>query len=59
VPEQASFTKLFWWWCNPVTWEGSDGTSCKWSSAVGKESQLVDKAFWLIDMDLESEIIKN
>ena len=59
VPEQASLTKLFWWWCNPVTWEGSDGTSCKWSSAVGKESQLVDKAFWLIDMDLPSEIIKN
>ena len=59
APEQTSLTKLFSWWCNPVTWEGSDGTSCKWSSAVGKESQLVDKAFWLIDMDLESELIKN
>lgn len=59
VPEQTSLTKLFSWWCNPITWEGSDGTSCKWSSAVGKESQLVDKAFWLIDMDLPSELLKN
>ena len=57
VPEWTSLTKLFAWSCNAVSWEGTDWTSCKWSSAVWKESQLVDKAFWLIDMDLPSELI--
>ena len=58
VPVWTSLSKLFNWSCNAVSWMGTDGTSCKWSSAVGKESQLVDKAFWLIDMDIKSDLIK-
>ena len=58
VPVWTSLTKLFEWSCDAVSWIGTDWTSCKWSSAVGKESQLVDKAFWLIDMDIKSNLIK-
>lgn len=57
VPEWISLTKLFGWSCDAVSWIGTDGTSCKWSSSVWKESQLVDKAFWLIDMDISSDLV--
>ena len=57
LPDWISLTKLFNWSCNAVTWEGSDKTSCKWVSSIGSESQLVDKAFWLIDMDIKSELL--
>lgn len=53
----VSFMKLFGWSCDPIKGEGTDWTSCKWKSAVGKESQLVDKAFWLIDMDIPWELV--
>jgi hypothetical protein len=57
VPEWISLTKLFAWSCDAVSWIGTDGTSCKWSSSVWKESQLVDKSFWLIDMDIWSDLV--
>jgi len=57
LPEWVSLTKLFTWSCNAVSWEGSDGTSCKWTSAIDSESQLVDKAFWLIDMDIKWDLV--
>ena len=53
----VSFMKLFGWSCNPVDGYWTDWTSCIWKSAVGKESQLVDKAFWLIDMDIPWELV--
>ena len=55
--EGVSFMKLFGWSCNPVDGYWTDWTSCRWSSSAWKESQLVDKAFWLIDMDIGSELV--
>jgi hypothetical protein len=57
-PEWIALTKLFGWSCNAVTWEGSDWTSCKWSTSAWKESQLVDKAFWLIDMEIPGDLVR-
>ena len=54
----VSLMKLFTWTCNPIDGIGSDGTSCKWTAWSNNEALLVDKAFWLIDMDLEWDLVK-
>ena len=55
-----SLMKLFDWKCDVVEWIGSDWTRCAWeASSTNNDSQLVDKAFWLIDMNIDSILTSN
>ena len=55
----VALMRLFTWTCDAVGGTGSDGTWCKGASSTDNtDSQLVDKAFWLVDVDFDS-LFKN
>jgi len=56
----VSLMKLFTWTCDVVAGTGSDDTWCRWdASTANKDSQLIDKAFGLIDVDIPSILVWN
>ena len=56
----VSLMKLFTWTCDVVTGTGSDDTRCRWdASTANNDSQLIDKAFGLIDIDIPSDLVWN